>query len=498
MFAASEVKLRAQKQQPAMRDLEGGDRARCAENGARPGYVRPAACEVVAAVESLYADRLKPFGRILLKRIRELSAAAATAQARETGDACAIVSADAMPLVDPKALRRICETTPQMLRVEPEEGKEYSVLLVGRQRDFVDVTDPTDSYGPEVWSAVAEYFEKLPDAEMVLPGGRYSCAQVLAARGLPFLEGRSLGEVCHIVQIAVSQRRILGYLEGSMVPFGRSVDCIKEQCAVRKQPVLLIPRKGDPNTPLATWEDARGRLAEILSDAATAGRPGVITLSNVKRLFRSRFGLELSETALGYSRLHDLLQDPRLSDLCVVEAQGQQHVVIQRTGAEDPWAAGEPACAESAPGLAAALDPLAVPRAPCAPEPASRRQGLEPWAPAATRTLRVHIQRLLELGEEESREAIRALSEYGSPEGGCRCAPSCPKDDVSRCSSVNVSFCTTSGGSTGQSDLDEEEEDGVDRDPMTKKLRELYLQLAAAASALPTRLSPPPGLGKPL
>lgn len=83
--------------------------------------MRPAACEVVAAVESLYADRLKPFGRILLKRIRELSAAAATAQARETGDACAIVSADAMPLVDPKALRRICETTPQMLRVEPEE-----------------------------------------------------------------------------------------------------------------------------------------------------------------------------------------------------------------------------------------------------------------------------------------------------------------------------------------------------------------------------------------
>lgn len=70
------------------------------------------------------------------------------------------------------------------------------MLLVGRQRDFVDVTDPTDSYGPEVWSAVAEYFEKLPDAEMVLPGGRYSCAQVLAARGLPFLEGRSLGEVC--------------------------------------------------------------------------------------------------------------------------------------------------------------------------------------------------------------------------------------------------------------------------------------------------------------
>lgn len=116
-------------------------------------------------------------------------------------------------------------------------------------------------------------------------------------------------QVCHIVQIAVSQRRILGYLEGSMVPFGRSVDCIKEQCAVRKQPVLLIPRKGDPNTPLATWEDARGRLAEILSDAATAGRPGVITLSNVKRLFRSRFGLELSETALGYSRLHDLLQE---------------------------------------------------------------------------------------------------------------------------------------------------------------------------------------------
>lgn len=36
-------------------------------------------------------------------------------------------------------------------------------------------------------------------------------------------------QVCHIVQVAVSQRRILGYLEGSMVPFGRSVDCIKDR-----------------------------------------------------------------------------------------------------------------------------------------------------------------------------------------------------------------------------------------------------------------------------
>ena len=61
-----------------------------------------------------------------------------------------------------------------------------------------------------MWQAAEAYFESLDDAHMVLPGGRYSCAQALVSRGLEFLSGRSLGQVCHIVQLAISQK-LLGF-----------------------------------------------------------------------------------------------------------------------------------------------------------------------------------------------------------------------------------------------------------------------------------------------
>ena len=59
-----------------------------------------------------------------------------------------------------------------------------------------------------MWQAAEDYFESLDDAHMVLPGGRYSCAQALVSRGLDFLHKRSLGQVCHIVQLAISQKKL--------------------------------------------------------------------------------------------------------------------------------------------------------------------------------------------------------------------------------------------------------------------------------------------------
>jgi hypothetical protein len=55
---------------------------------------------------------------------------------------------------------------------------------------------------------------------------------------------------------------------------------------------------------------------------------GSMPLSNVKRLFRSRFRVELSETALGHSKLSELLNDPRLQDICFVRLQGHGYVVV--------------------------------------------------------------------------------------------------------------------------------------------------------------------------
>lgn len=261
---------------------------------------------VIMAVESLYNDQLKPYSRILLKRLGEHAEALGRA---------------ALPTMDAARLREVCESC-AWLFVQQESGAEWSALLRYRPTSFVDVYSPQDIYPAELWHAAAHYFENLDDAHMSLPGGRYSCAQALQARALPFLVGRSLGEVCHIVQLGISQKKLLGYLQGAVVPYDRSQSRRKDQCAERQRPCTS---EGADHGGLADWETMRKFLRETMSRLT----PGIdtIPLSNMKRLFRSRFHKELSETALGHAKLSELLQDPRLQDLCAVRLQGHNYVV---------------------------------------------------------------------------------------------------------------------------------------------------------------------------
>jgi len=289
----------------------------------RPQRYEPSPAEVVAAVNSLYDDELKPFGRILLKRLRERAW-----NEFSRGGTLSMEDQAGFAHIDPKYLRRICEACPN-LRVELADGREYTALLIGRPANFVDVCDSRDHYASELWTAASAYFSSLNQEEGTLPGGRYACAQLLVSRGVPFLQHRSLGEVCHIVQLAVSQKKILGYLEGNMVPYEHSEEYVKERCAAWRQPVGGVDRLSSSQLRLATWVDVRSCLREILCNNCNPC-PGTITMSNVKRLFRSHFNLELSETVLGYSRLCELLQDARLRDVCSIRSLGNGLVVVQR------------------------------------------------------------------------------------------------------------------------------------------------------------------------
>merc|ERR1719162_1428907 len=187
-----------------------------------------------------------------------------------------------------------------------------------------------------MWGAASAYFQLLSGDVMYLPGGRYSCAQELQARGLAFLEGRSLGQVCHIVQLAISQKKLLGYLNGAVVPYASSQSMVKEQCAVWQQPcttgVTQTVGTAPSSLPMASWDTARMCLRDMLDTARPGSEPGVVPLSNVKRLFRSRFHVELSETMLGHSKLSELLQDARFHDICTVRLEENGYNVIERRG----------------------------------------------------------------------------------------------------------------------------------------------------------------------
>lgn len=270
--------------------------------------------ELMIAVESLYNDHLKPYGRILRKRFAEFRNVIGF-QGEE---------------VDVAGLRTACESCP-WLCVELEDGGDWCALLVGRLPCFVDVYSPQDAYPERMWFDAALYFEllgSLGQEERSLPGGRYSCAQSLAARNLPFLQGFSLGQICHIVQLAISQRKLLGYHNGTVVPYASSQSKVKERCAERNKPCASTSRGMGP-WPLATWDMVRGCLREIFCSIAPGAGTGLamVSLSNIKRLFRARFHIELSETALGHSKLSELLQDARLSDICAVKLQGNGYIV---------------------------------------------------------------------------------------------------------------------------------------------------------------------------
>mmetsp|Transcript_11539 Transcript_11539/g.26804 ORF Transcript_11539/g.26804 Transcript_11539/m.26804 type:complete len:812 (+) Transcript_11539:92-2527(+) len=275
---------------------------------------------VLKAIESLYVDQLKPFGRILRKRVAEHSV-------NKAGGMLDLTAYSELPEVDIAELRGLCDNCP-LLCVRPEEGGDWSAVFVDKKPAFVDVYCPVDVYAPEMWNEAAVYFSSLGAEDMTLPGGRYSCAQALMARNLPFLVGRTLGQVCHIVQLCISQKKLLGYLNGAVVPYGRSQSMVKERCAVFGQPCATHPVHQNMQQ-MASWEVARVCLQEILSSASTNGAPGAVPLSNMKRLFRSRYRLELSETALGHSKLSELLQDYRLKDICTVQLHGHGYMVVQ-------------------------------------------------------------------------------------------------------------------------------------------------------------------------
>lgn len=278
--------------------------------------IKPDLFVVTQAVESLYTDQLKPFGRLLRKRIAEHSIGVFD------GTAPAAKIPEQLPNVDAKHLETVCRTSDRF-HVESEEGGDWSVVIAGRPQPFIDIYCGTDVYPAEMWAAAAAYFESLPEEEMQLPGGRYSCAQALLRRRTPFLAGYTLGQACHIVELGIALHKILGYSNGSVVPYSRSQSAVKEQCAGARQ---CAGDAADGAPPAASWDRARQCLREILGEEANVA-DAAVPLSNVKRLFRSRYGLDLSETTLGYSKLSELLQDVRFSDVCTVQLQAQGYMV---------------------------------------------------------------------------------------------------------------------------------------------------------------------------
>uniref|UniRef100_A0A7S2MFH4 HTH OST-type domain-containing protein n=1 Tax=Zooxanthella nutricula TaxID=1333877 RepID=A0A7S2MFH4_9DINO len=147
---------------------------------------------------------------------------------------------------------------------------------------------------------------------------------------LPFLAGRPLGEICHIIQLAIACKQILGYADGAVVPHHRSEAVLRLRCAAEQRPIAGAAGPGGGGAgaagcaglPEASLEEAQACVRSILG-LVPGAEPCEVPLPNIKRLFRSRFGLMLSETCLGYARLIDLIQDAPFSGFCALRPQAK-------------------------------------------------------------------------------------------------------------------------------------------------------------------------------
>jgi len=281
-------------------------------------------------MESLYTDQLKPASRTLRRRIGEQASGLTIEQLYRSPDG----AFQQLPNIDLAHLQTLCAGC-SCIQVQIEEGGDWSAVLNDRPQAFVDIYNPKDSFPAGFWQTASKYFDGLSGSTMFFPGNRYACAQALVGRKLEFLFKYTLGQVCHMVEIAISRRKLLGYCNDTIVPYNHSLSMRKEQCAKQQRrcvPVssVTVSSDGDcqasPVLPPATLEIARRNLREILQ-ANT-----VVPLSNIKRIFRTHYHSELSETLLGHSRLSDLLQDRRFQDLCTVRLQRNGYVVVAQPG----------------------------------------------------------------------------------------------------------------------------------------------------------------------
>merc|ERR1739844_482239 len=97
---------------------------------------------------------------------------------------------------------------------------------------------------------------------------------------------------------------------------------VKDQSAKGQRPCANTARRSKSSA-FASWDMMRPCLQQLL---CTVGQP--MPLSNIKRLFRAQFRIELSETALGYAKLSECLQDPRVHDLCEVKLKGHGYGIV--------------------------------------------------------------------------------------------------------------------------------------------------------------------------
>merc|ERR1711879_12084 len=181
-------------------------------------------------------------------------------------------------------------------------------------KGWIDIDSADDPYPEETWEELA----KIPDGEHTFAGGRYGMARELMQRNLPFLAQLSLGEVCHMVQLAIQHRRLIVYHRKMLKPI-QTVLC------------QLSPSNGNGT-------NAEGEEIKDMDDLCLVlfrmliHHPQGIRLCRMKQMIKHELCRKLSEMAFQCTKLIELFNQEPLSTTFVLDTEHDGKSIYARLG----------------------------------------------------------------------------------------------------------------------------------------------------------------------
>jgi len=261
---------------------------------------------LVSSLESLYEDRIKPLANYVKGRLKEKSA----------------------PESVTKNFVEFYAKQPEIFEVQrPTSENEEAIVFLKTEptwfKGWVDIDSPDDPYEEVTWEALAKFL----DGEHAFAGGRYGMARELMQRNLDFLKGHSLGEVCHIVQLAIQTRKLIVYHRKMLKPI-QTVLCQMQpdDDAANGEGVPDVGADDDA-AEITTMDDLCVVLFKMLQT-----HPQGLRLCRLKQMIKHEFQRKLSEMTFRCTKLIELFNTEPLTGTFVLDTENDGKSIYVRLG----------------------------------------------------------------------------------------------------------------------------------------------------------------------
>jgi len=258
---------------------------------------------LTTTLESLYEDRIKPMANYVKGRLKERSCPESIVK----------------NFVELYAQHSDLFVVQQPSQTQADEASIFFVTEPSWFKGWVDMDSPSDPYDEALWQELAKFL----DGEHTFAGGRYGMARELMQRNLPFLAPHVLGEVCHIVQLAIQHRRLIVYHRKMLKPI-QTVLC------------QLSPangnRAGSEGEEIKDMDDLCLVLFRMLMH-----HPQGIRLCRMKQVIKHEFCRKLSEMAFQCTKLIELFNQEPLAATFVLDTENDGKSIYVRLGNPDTF-----------------------------------------------------------------------------------------------------------------------------------------------------------------